>query len=144
MTTGWPRPSAVTPEFTLSTVVDAEWTFKSGHVRDNQLVKLPLTAIRYTPELDINNRAPANRLFAIPISLDRQIGSAPGRTKSLTVEASFDDGKTWRKLPVLRAGEKAVAWVRNPSGTGFVSLRGAATDTSGNTVKQTIIRAYRY
>ncbi|MEH1164374.1 S8 family serine peptidase [Micromonospora sp. CPCC 205539] len=132
------------PEFTLSTVVDAEWTFKSGHVRDGQLVKLPLTAIRYTPELDMNNKAPAGRLFAIPVSLDRQVGAAPGRTKSLTVEASFDDGKTWRKLTVLRAGEKAVAWVRNPSGSGFVSLRGAATDTSGNTVKQTIIRAYRY
>ncbi|MGI5149630.1 S8 family peptidase [Plantactinospora sp. CA-294935] len=132
------------PAFTLSTVVDAEWTFKSAHVSDGDLVKLPMTAIRYTPELDIDNRAPAGRLFAIPVSLDRQVGAAPGRTKTLTVEASFDDGKTWRQLPVRRSGEKAVAWVRNPAGTGFVSLRSAATDTSGNTVNQTVIRAYRY
>ncbi|MFF4875368.1 S8 family serine peptidase [Micromonospora sp. NPDC000668] len=132
------------PAFTLSTVVDAEWTFKSAHVSDGKLVKLPMTAIRYTPELDIDNRAPAGRLFAIPVSLDRQIGAGPGRTKTLTVEASFDDGKTWRKLSVQRSGEKAVAWVNNPAGTGFVSLRAAATDTSGNTVKQTVIRAYRY
>ncbi|MFI6785101.1 S8 family serine peptidase [Micromonospora sp. NPDC050276] len=132
------------PAFTLSTVVDAEWTFTSAHVRDGKLVKLPMTAIRYTPQLDIDNRAPAGRLFAIPVSLDRQVGAAPGRTRALTVEASFDDGKTWRKLPVLRTGEKAVAWVQNPRGAGFVSLRSAATDTSGNTVKQTIIRAYRY
>ncbi|MFI6263079.1 S8 family peptidase [Micromonospora sp. NPDC051006] len=132
------------PAFSLSTLVDAEWTFKSAHVGDGDLVKLPMTAIRYTPELDIDNRAPANRLFAIPISLDRQVGAAPGRTRSLTVEASFDDGKTWRKLSVQRSGEKAVAWVRNPAGTGFVSLRAAAADTSGNTVKQTVIRAYRY
>ncbi|MBM0239650.1 S8 family serine peptidase [Micromonospora sp. ATA32] len=132
------------PAFTLSTVVDAEWTFKSGHVSDGDLVKLPMTAIRYTPELDIDNRAPAGRLFAIPVSLDRQVGAALGRTRTLTVEASFDDGKTWRQLTVRRSGEKAVAWVRNPAGTGFVSLRAAATDTSGNTVKQTIIRAYRY
>lgn len=62
----------------------------------------------------------------------------------MTVEASFDDGETWQQLTVRRSGEKAVAWVRNPTGTGFVSLRAAATDTSGNTVKQTIIRAYRY
>lgn len=53
------------PAFTLSTVVDAEWTFKSGHVSDGELVKLPMTAIRFTPELDIDNRAPADRLFAI-------------------------------------------------------------------------------
>ncbi|MFE9693446.1 S8 family serine peptidase [Micromonospora sp. NPDC005806] len=132
------------PAFTLSTVVDAEWTFKSEHVSDGELVKLPMTAIRYTPELDIDNRAPAGRLFKIPISLDRQVGAAPGQTSSLTVEASFDDGKTWQQLTVQRSGEKAVAWVHNPAGTGFVSLRAAATDTSGNTVKQTIIRAYRY
>ncbi|KAB1916445.1 S8 family serine peptidase [Micromonospora sp. AMSO31t] len=132
------------PEFTLSTVVDAEWTFTSAHVPDGELVKLPLTAIRYTPELDMDNRAPAGRLFAIPLSLDRQVGAAPGRTRTLTVEASFDDGRTWRQLTVKRSGEKGVAWVRNPAGTGFISLRAAATDTSGNTVKQTIIRAYRY
>ncbi|MBV1856695.1 S8 family peptidase [Catellatospora tritici] len=132
------------PAFTLSTVVEAEWTFKSGHVADGDLVKLPLTAIRYTPELDIDNRAPAGRMFAIPISIDRQVGAARGRTRALTVEASFDDGQTWQKLPVLRIGEQAVAWVRNPTGTGFVSLRAAATDSGGNTVKQTIIRAYRY
>ncbi|MEV4655933.1 S8 family serine peptidase [Micromonospora sp. NPDC049301] len=132
------------PAFTLSTVVDAEWTFKSAHVSDGQLAKLPMTAIRYTPELDIDNRAPAGRLFAIPFSLDRQIGAEPGRTKALTVEASFDDGKTWQQLTVNRSGEKGVAWVHNPAGTGFVSLRAAATDTSGNTVKQTVIRSYRY
>ncbi|MEU5564916.1 S8 family peptidase [Micromonospora musae] len=132
------------PAFTLSTVVDAEWTFKSGRVADGELVKLPMTAIRYTPELDIDNRAPAGRLFAIPVSLDRQVGAAPGRTRTLTVEASFDDGKSWRKLTVLRLGEKAVALVLNPKGHGFVSLRAAASDTGGNTVKQTVIRAYRY
>ncbi|MBM0256628.1 hypothetical protein [Micromonospora sp. 4G55] len=132
------------PAFTLSTVVDAEWTFKSGHVGDGELVKLPMTAIRFTPELNINNRAPANRLFEIPISLDRQVGAAPGQTSSLTVDASFDDGKTWQQLTVQRSGEKAVVRVYNPAGTGFVSLRAAATDTSGNTVKQTIIRAYQY
>ncbi|MEV4759263.1 S8 family serine peptidase [Micromonospora sp. NPDC049559] len=132
------------PAFTLSTVVDAEWTFRSGHVPDGELVKLPMTAIRYTPELDLDNRAPAGRRFAIPISIDRQVGAAPSRTSSLTVEASFDDGRTWRRLTVRRSGEKAVAWVQNPTGSGFVSLRAAATDTGGNTVRQTVVRAYRY
>ncbi|GAA2395184.1 serine protease [Catellatospora methionotrophica] len=132
------------PAFTLSTVVQAEWTFTSGHVPDGELVKLPLTAIRYSPKLDIDNKAAAGRLFTIPVSLDRQVGAAPGRTKALTVEASFDDGKTWHKLPVLRFGEQGTALICHPAGTGFVSLRAAATDNRGNTVKQTVIRAYRY
>jgi subtilisin family serine protease len=132
------------PAFTLSTLVDAEWTFKSGHVADGKLVHLPMTAVRFSPELDINNTAPDGRLFALPISLDRQVGAAHAATRSLTVEASFDDGKTWRHLVVVRTGEKAVALVQNPRGSGFVSLRASATDTAGNAVHQTILRAYRY
>ncbi|EGD42634.1 putative secreted peptidase [Nocardioidaceae bacterium Broad-1] len=132
------------PAFTLSTLVDAEWRFESGHVPDGELVHLPMTAVRFSPDLDIENTAPAGRSFRLPISLDRQIGAAPAKTRALTVEASFDDGRTWRKLNVERRGEKAVASVQHPSGSGFVSLRARATDTSGNSVRQTIIRAYRY
>ena len=103
-----------------------------------------MTAIRFSPDLDITGTAPAGRTLALPISLDRQVGAAPGKTRSLTVEASFDDGKTWHRLVAVRIGEKAVAVVQNPRGTGFVSLRASAVDTAGNTVRETIIRAYRY
>ncbi|MGW5237716.1 S8 family serine peptidase [Monashia sp. NPDC004114] len=132
------------PAFTLSTLVDAEWTFESAHVADGELVHLPMTAVRFSPDLDIDNTAPAGRLFTLPISLDRQVGAAPAKTQSLTVEASFDDGQTWQQLVVDRRGEMAVASVQHPTGSGFVSLRASATDTAGNTVRQTIIRAYRY
>ncbi|XVV17139.1 S8 family peptidase [Actinoplanes sp. CA-131856] len=132
------------PAFTLSTVVDAEWTFRSAHVPDGKLVRLPMTAIRYSPSLSIDNAAAAGRLMTLPVSLDRQVGAAPAATRSLTVEASFDDGRTWRRLPALRIGTKATAVVQLPRGTGFVSLRSTATDTAGATTKQTIIRAYRY
>jgi hypothetical protein len=128
------------PAFTLSTLVDAEWTFRSGHVPDGKLVKLPMTAIRFTPDLDISGTAKA----ALPISLDRQVGADRAATRSLTVEASFDDGKTWHRLVAVRIGEKAVAVVQHPRGSGFVSLRASAADTAGNTVRQTIVRAYRY
>ena len=132
------------PAFLLSTTVDAEWTFTSAHVGDDELVKLPLTAVRFSPELDITNKAPADRLFVLPVTLERQVGAVAGRTTQLTVEASFDDGRTWRELTVRRTGEHAQALVPHPKGTGFVSLRANATDTAGNTVKQTIVRAYRY
>ncbi|MFF5081662.1 S8 family serine peptidase [Actinoplanes sp. NPDC000266] len=132
------------PAFPLSTVVDAEWTFRSSHVPDGKLVSLPMTAVRYTPALTIDNTAAAGRLTTLPISLDRQIGAAPAAPRSLTVEASFDDGKTWHRLPALRLGTKATAVIQHPRGAGFVSLRATTSDTAGNTTKQTIIRAYRY
>ncbi|HET6481814.1 MAG TPA: S8 family serine peptidase, partial [Actinoplanes sp.] len=132
------------PVFTLSTVVDAEWTFRSGHVADSQAVNLPMTAIRFNPDLDIFGYAPAGRLFTLPISLDRQVGAAKAATRSLTVDVSFDDGKTWHRAPALRRGEKATAVVLHPRGSGFVSLRAAATDSAGNTVRETITRAYRF
>ncbi|GAB3453460.1 hypothetical protein GCM10027436_54150 [Actinophytocola sediminis] len=41
-----------------------------------------------------------------------------------------------------RRGDHWVVTVQNPS-TGFVSLRATASDRSGNTVTETITRAYR-
>jgi hypothetical protein len=60
----------------------------------------------------------------------------------VAVEFSTDDGATWREAPVSRAGDRWLAQVDNPAG-GFVSLRTKATDTDGNTVDQTVIRAYQ-
>ncbi len=74
----------------------------------------------------------------MPVRVDVQEGSAAARNRSLTVEASFDDGKTWQRVSV-RDGE---AELRHPNRAGFVSLRATAVDRSGNTVTQTVIRAY--
>jgi hypothetical protein len=65
-------------------------------------------------------------------------GLDPVALASLTVEASFDDGRTWRAVPV--AG--AVATIDHPRAARFVSLRAKAADANGNTVEQTTIRAY--
>jgi hypothetical protein len=53
---------------------------------------------------------------------------------------SFDDGATWK--PVRLKDDAAL--VPLPGGEGFVSLRATAADSDGNTVEQTVIRAYRY
>jgi hypothetical protein len=63
--------------------------------------------------------------------------------KTLSVEVSFDDGVTWRGVPVVRFGQHAFAAVTHPAQAGFVSLRARSADTDGNSVEQTVIRAYR-
>ncbi|MEE6262688.1 S8 family serine peptidase [Plantactinospora sonchi] len=128
--------------FTHSTRVEAAWTFRSGHVSGDEPARLPLSSVRLSPPLDQVSAAPAGRWFAIPVSVVRQPGSEAARTRSLTVDVSYDDGRTWRKATVLAIGGSGVALVQHPDRAGFVSLRAAATDRAGNTVRQTVIRAY--
>jgi hypothetical protein len=125
----------------LSTRSSVAWTFRSGHVDGTTPQRLPVSVVRFTPALDANNAAPAGRAFTIPVTLQPQTDSQAGR---LSVEASYDDGATWRPATLRRTGSGWTAEVRHPRGTGFVSLRATATDQRGNTVTQTLTRAYRF
>ncbi|MGW1447065.1 S8 family peptidase [Micromonospora sp. NPDC002411] len=122
---------------TLSTSVSVAWTFTSAYTASPQ--RLPLTTVRPMPVLDDTNTARAGRIMTIPVTLDRQADSKAAANRTLGVSASFDDGRTWVALPVLRN----LALISHPRRAGFVSLRLTATDTAGNTVTQTIQRAYR-
>ena len=99
--------------------------------------------VRFAPRLDAHNAAPAGRSFQIPVTVRRQPGAPGASVRSLTVDVSYDDGKTWQKAPLRRDGGGWVASVRHPAAAGFVSLRASSTDTSGNTVTHTVVHAYR-
>ncbi|GIJ64200.1 hypothetical protein [Virgisporangium aurantiacum] len=124
----------------LSTHISAEWTFRSGAPTGTAATLLPLSAVRFAPPLSDTNTAPAGKSWVVPVSVQQQPGSTAKPVKTLTVDVSYDDGRTWRNAPVLRAG---VVVLQHPAAAGFVSLRATSTDTAGNTVKQTIIRAYQ-
>lgn len=126
----------------LSTTVSAEWTFRSATAPGEDVVALPASAVRFTPPLSVTNTAPAGKVWLVPVEIQRQPDSAAGRARTLTVEVSYDDGATWRSVPVIRSGQQGVVLLKHPSRAGFVSLRAASTDTAGNTVKETVIRAY--
>lgn len=127
----------------LSTHVSAEWTFRSAAPADGAATWLPLSAVRFAPPLSDTNTAPAGTSLTVPVSVVSQPGSAAGPSKALTVDVSYDDGRTWRRVPVVRAAGGGVVVLRHPATAGFVSLRASSTDTAGNTVKQTVIRAYQ-
>jgi hypothetical protein len=140
-----PAPYRLETELTDRTGVDfsrtvrVEWTFQSGPTGTGQ-VPLPLSVVRFTPSLSAQGAAPAGRAFAVPVSVQAQAGSTAAPNRALTVQVSFDDGQSWRSVAV-RDGHVVV---KHPSGNGFVSLRATATDQAGNTVDQTVIRAYAY
>ncbi|MFG1687689.1 S8 family serine peptidase [Nonomuraea sp. NPDC049269] len=124
---------------TLSTRVSGVWTFRSGHVAGDTPARLPVSIVRFSPALDAENSAPSGRRFTVPVTVQPLEGSTARPVKRLSAEVSYDDGATWTKAEVH--GSAAV--LRHPAGDGFVSLRARAVDGAGNTVEQTVIRAYR-
>ena len=73
--------------------------------------------------------------------MDRQAGHTP--LTGLTLDVSYDDGATWQPSHVVRLGHHGLALLWHPTTAGFVSLRTSARDAAGNTVTQTVLRAYQ-
>ena len=119
------------------------WTFRSGHVDGAVPQRLPVSAVRFTPALDATSSAPAGRAFSLPVTVQTQPRATGGRTTRLTVDVSYDDGRSWQPAAVTGRDGAWRARVRHPRGAGFVSLRAAATDSRGNRVTEELIRAYR-
>ncbi|OLF14574.1 hypothetical protein BLA60_04155 [Actinophytocola xinjiangensis] len=134
LTTQASRPAP----FTMTTAVSAEWTFRSSQVDAPEFRPIELNVVRFLPELDANGTAPAGRPFLLPLELRDETGAAV-RPRRLTVEVSYDEGSVWRRAPVSPG---LVARLGHPAGASSVSLRVSATDQDGNTVTQTVTRAY--
>ncbi|MGW3897845.1 S8 family serine peptidase [Micromonospora profundi] len=136
--------TSATRSFTdLSTAVESSWTFRSRHAAGDVPVRLPLMAVRFAPPLRVDNSAPAGRSFVVPVRVEPQPGAPAARVQKLTVDISYDGGKTWHAAQVRKGGHGWTATVRHPAGPGYASLRATARDAAGNTVTQRIIQAYR-
>ncbi|MEU7876330.1 hypothetical protein [Dactylosporangium sp. NPDC049140] len=123
----------------LPTKVSAEWTFRSSAA--NEGTSLPLLTARFDPAVDLHNRAPGGRTFTLPAYVERQSSDTVNVT-TFAVDVSYDDGRTWQPASVNRSGDHWTVSVRHPA-TGYASLRATATDTHGNSVRQTVLRAYQ-
>jgi hypothetical protein len=142
-----PGPAAYTLDMTadrapgvsdFSTRVALNWTFRSDTTAGD--TRLPLSVVRFAPVLSPTGTAPAGRILAVPLVVDQQPGAANRPLRRFTVEASFDDGSSWKTVPVM--GRTAL--VPNPQRPGtFASLRVRATDDHGGELRQTVVRAYR-
>ncbi|MFE2751892.1 S8 family serine peptidase [Actinosynnema sp. NPDC059335] len=129
--------AAGTSEF--ATRVSAAWTFRSDTTTGDGVLPLPLSVVRFTPGLDGSGTAPKGASLRVPLTVQQQEGAANGRIDRIDVEVSFDDGATWAAAPVS-AGAATVA---NPDRAGYGSVRVRATDSAGNALEHTVIRAYK-
>jgi subtilisin family serine protease len=133
------RTTKTRPSARLSTRIEVAWMFESSHVTG---AELPLLAVRFAPNLDSHNTAPAGRPFTVPVYVQRNGTSEVGQVGIPSVEVSYDDGASWQPATVDRHRGQWKATVVHPRGAEFVSLRSSIADPEGNTQHQTIIRAY--
>ncbi|WP_329274418.1 S8 family peptidase [Streptomyces sp. NBC_01451] len=134
LTTDVSRPTSLS---SVSTRVAVEWTFTSAHVTGVGQ-RLPLSVVRFTPRLSAASTAKAGTRFSVPFTVE---GAATARTAGKPAfSVSYDDGRTWH--PAKAVDGKRLD-LRHPAKAGTVSLRVTLRDTAGNTLKQTIHRAYR-
>ncbi|RKN45569.1 hypothetical protein [Streptomyces hoynatensis] len=120
----------------VSTEVSASFEFTSAAAADGAAHELPLSVIRFTPDLALDSTAPAGRRLRVPVLVDG--AAADAGVASLSVEVSFDRGETWENAPV----ENGAITVHNPPAGGSVSLRAELTDADGLTTTVTIKDAY--
>ncbi|MGS2615314.1 hypothetical protein ACVCAH_12430 [Micromonospora sp. LZ34] len=108
----------------------------------------PLIFLKYDLGLALDNTARAgvaHRITVVGYYQERL--TTPPSVTSLQVEASFDSGKTWQPA-ITRAAAKNTftAEIKHPNrdqAAAGVGLRISATDSGGNTVRQTLPTAYR-
>lgn len=135
----------------FSTRISCVWTFTSARPPEDPDPKakgkggtgLPLMAVRFAPpHLDRENTTDAGSA-RIPVTVQRPFNAPAATLTTLTVDVSFDDGRSWRPVPVtVDRPDGGTVTVDHPRGARYVSLRAHATDSAGDTVTQTIIRAY--
>jgi hypothetical protein len=106
--------TAATMPGSLSTQIDGEWTFRSAHVTGDQPKPIPPLAVRFAPNLDDYNTAPAGKKFRFPVYVQRNGADRSGKVTTPAVEISYDDGQTWKKVRITRQHGQWEAEVNHP------------------------------
>uniref|UniRef100_A0AAU1ZWF7 S8 family serine peptidase n=1 Tax=Streptomyces sp. NBC_00093 TaxID=2975649 RepID=A0AAU1ZWF7_9ACTN len=119
-----------------STGTHTEWSFASAHT--DQQTALGVLSVDYdVAGIDLLNRAEAGHTSKLGLSLRNQSGGVTAG--SLKAWVSYDDGTSWKEVKV----KNGKAELKHPKkSAGFVSLRVRAADRDGNTVDQTVARAF--
>ncbi|MEV5205887.1 S8 family serine peptidase [Micromonospora sp. NPDC053740] len=116
-----------------------EWGFHSAVTGEESAEALPMIQLDY--QVAIDSAGTASRRAPLTVVASHLPG-VTGTINAVTVEVSYDDGATWQKQRLTRHGDGWRASLAAPAKAGFVSLRATARDNAGNTVSQSISRAF--
>ncbi|WP_262286745.1 S8 family serine peptidase [Micromonospora sp. MA102] len=125
-----------------STSTQTQWRFRSAAPAAGvESSVLPLLQLDYAVDTDAAGTAKGRS--DLTVTAGHLPGAVGGGIGPITLEVSYDDGRHWQKQTLDGApGGAWTAHLQAPKGAAYASLRASATDRSGNSVDQTVIRAF--
>lgn len=119
------------------------WTFRSHLEPEVYSRGLPILFPDYGVPVDGMNTLPAEDGQRITLAVSGHAGYTPGAIAKAALSYSYDGGKTWRSARTAHTGGTWTATVDHAGAAGEqVTLKSELTDTKGNSVSQTVVRAY--
>jgi hypothetical protein len=129
------RKATFTP---YSSSTRTEWDFTSKATADGASAVLPLVQLDIEIGTDAAGRA--GRHDTLSVTAAHLPGAAgAGKIGTVGLELSYDDGKTWHTATRDSHGNFRLD---APGKASYVSLRASAHDSAGNSVRQTVMRAF--
>ncbi|MFJ8546047.1 S8 family peptidase [Streptomyces sp. NPDC093586] len=123
--------------------VQTVWSFRSKLDESRYSQGLGILFPRYDLPEDGLKTVPARDGLRIGLRATGHAGYTPGRLTSAKLSYSYDEGRTWTEADVTVSGGGATATVDHAGAAGRqVWLRSEFTDAAGNSVRQTVSRAY--
>ncbi|MEU7027922.1 S8 family serine peptidase [Streptomyces sp. NPDC046275] len=126
-----------------STAVNSVWKFTSQRDENVYSQGIPILFPRYDlPEDGLKTLAAADNQ-RIGLTVTGHAGYTPAALSTVALSYSYDGGTTWTAAPVSRQGDAWTATVHHAGAAGRqVTLKTEMTDARGNSVTQTVVRAY--
>ncbi|WP_327352497.1 S8 family peptidase [Streptomyces sp. NBC_01304] len=126
-----------------SSAVQTIWKFRSKLDESQFSQGLGILFPRYTLPEDGLKTLEAKDGLKIGLTVKGHAGYAPGAIKSAKLSYSYDEGQTWTEAAISGSGKERTATVNHAGASGKqVWLKTELTDENGNSVTQTVVRAY--
>ncbi|MEV4813288.1 S8 family peptidase [Micromonospora avicenniae] len=122
-----------------STATRTEWGFTSGAV--SSVWNPSLIQLDYAVDTDVDGKAKRNADLIVT-ALHLPTATEASAIRTVTVDLSYDDGATWHHAKLQRSGDGWRTRLDAPHKARFVTLRATARDARGNSVDQSITRAF--
>ncbi|GAA3375350.1 S8 family serine peptidase [Streptomyces sannanensis] len=126
-----------------SNSVKTVWKFRSALDENVYSQAIPMIFPRYGLPEDGNKTLPAADGQKITLTATGHAGYTPAAVTEAKLSYSYDGGTTWTEAPVAEHDGTWSATVDHAGASGRqVTLKTELTDANGNSVTQTVVRAY--
>lgn len=125
--------------WSVSTEQHTAWNFSSARVDGDAKAQLPLLQADYHLEgVALDSSVTAGKYHPVSVSFRNPDGTRAALTKG-TIEVSYDEGTTWRKVPAVTYKGTVTGVLNAPKGSKGISLRIHGENAAGSSIDQTVI-----